>query len=78
MYSTRVEQLGTYLRGCVNSTYLKNRILAHFIDLQALKEGQNVLLIFSEYVGPGMRKTCEHDIDTDAIHMLQHENQFHR
>ena len=32
MYSTRVEQLGTCLNGHVNSTHLKNRILAHFSD----------------------------------------------
>ena len=33
MYSTRVEQLGTCLSGRVNSTHLKDRILAHFPNL---------------------------------------------
>ena len=36
MYSTRLEQLGTCR---VNSTNLKDRILAYFPDLQAHKEG---------------------------------------
>lgn len=74
MYSTRVEQLGTCLSGRVNSTHLKNRILAHFPDLQAHKEGRDVLLVFNEYIGPAMRKACEHDADADAIHLARAAN----
>ncbi len=72
MYSARVEQLGTCLRCRVNSTYLKNRILAHFPDLQAHKEVRNILLVFNEDVGPAMRKACEHD--ADAIHLARAAN----
>lgn len=69
MYSTRVEQLGTCLSGRVNSTHLKNRILAHFPDLQAHKEGRDILLVSNKDVGPAMKKVCEQDADTDAIHL---------
>ena len=43
MYSTRVEQLGTCSSGRVNSTFLKTKILSHFPDLQAYKEGRDIL-----------------------------------
>ena len=46
-YSARVEQLGTYLHGRVNSTHLKDKILALFQDLQAHKDGRDVPLIFN-------------------------------
>ena len=74
MYSTRVEQLGTCLSGRVNSTHLKDRILAHFPNLQAHKEGRDILLIFNKDVGPAMRKACEHDADADAIHLARAAN----
>ncbi len=54
MYSTRVEQLGTCLHGRVNSTNLKDRILAYFPDLQAHKEGRDIFLVFNKDVGPAM------------------------
>lgn len=69
MYSTRVEQLGTQLSGRVNSYHLKNRILAHFPDLQTHKEGRDILLVFSDYVGSALKKACENDADTNAIHL---------
>ena len=49
----------------------ENQILSHFPGLQAYKEDRDVLLIFSEHVGPGMRKACEHDTDADAIHLAR-------
>ncbi len=67
MYTKRVELLGTHLRGRVNSTHLKDRILAHFPDLQAHKEGRDILLVFNEDIGPAVMKACEHDADSDAI-----------
>ena len=66
MYSTKVEQLGTSLNGHVNSTHLKNRLLAHFPYLQAHKDGQDIFLVFNE---AAMRKACEHDADSNAIHL---------
>ena len=74
MYSNRVEQLGTCLSGRVNSTHLKNRILAHFPDLQVHKEGRDILLVFNDDVGPAVRKACEDDADADAIHLAHAAN----
>ncbi len=67
IYTKRVELLGTHLRGRVNSTHLKYRILAHFPDLQAHKEGRDILLVFNEDIGLAVMKACEHDADSDAI-----------
>ena len=74
MYSTRAEQLGICLQGRVNSTNLKDRILAYFPDLQAHKEGRDIFLVFNKDVGPAIRKACEHDADTDAIHLARAAN----
>ena len=71
MYSARVEQLGTCLSGRVNSTRLKNRILAYFPDIQAHKEGRDVLLISSKDVGPTMKRATEQNTDTNAIHLAR-------
>ena len=78
MYSTRAEQLGICLQGLVNSTNLKDRILAYFPDLQAHKEGRDIILVFNKDVGPAIRKACEHDADTDAIHLARAANIVHR
>ncbi len=71
MYSSRVKQLGTSLNGRINSTHLKDRILAHFPDLQALKDGRDIILIFNEDIGPAMRKACELDAESNAIHLAR-------
>ncbi len=71
MYSSRVKQLGTSLNGRINSTHLKDRILAHFPDLQALKDGRDIILIFNEDIGPAMRKACELDAEFNAIHLAR-------
>ncbi len=71
MYSFRVKQLGTSLNGRINSTHLKDRILAHFPYLQALKDGRDIILIFNEDIGPAMRKACELDAESNAIHLAR-------
>ncbi len=71
MYSSRVKQLGTSLNGRINSTHLKDRILAHFPDLHALKDGRGIILIFNEDIGPAMRKACELDAESNAIHLAR-------
>ena len=71
LYSARVKQLGMCLSGLVNSMHLKNRIIAHFPNMQAHKEGRDNLLMFSNDVGVAMRKAVEYDADTDAIHLVR-------
>ncbi len=70
MYSSRVKQLGTSLNGRINSTHLKDRILAHFPDLQALKDGRDIILIFNEDIGPAMRKACEQHLIISIITLV--------
>ena len=55
----------------MNSTLLKHRNLAHFPDLQTHKEGRDVLLIFTDDVGPAMKKACKYDADAHAIHLAR-------
>jgi 2-keto-3-deoxy-galactonokinase len=46
LYTERLEQLGVFVEGRVIATRLKNRILAALPDLQAHKQGRDVLLVF--------------------------------
>ena len=48
--------------------------MAYFPDLQPHKEGRDVLLVFNKDVGPAMKKACEHDADTEAIHLARAAN----
>jgi len=67
LYSSKLEQLGVQQNSRPHSTDLKNRILAQFPELQAIKEGRDVLLVFNDDMGPALRKACELDVDDDAI-----------
>ncbi|CAC5386256.1 unnamed protein product [Mytilus coruscus] len=49
--SKRLEQLEVFIEGRINTTHLKNRILAAIPDLQSHKQGRDVLLIFNKDVG---------------------------
>ena len=70
MYSTYLSAAArSNLNSRVNSTYLKDVTLAHFPDMQAHKDGQEIILIFSDDVGPAMRSECEYDADPHAIHL---------
>lgn len=74
LYTTRLEQLGTDVTGRVHSTDLKKRILAYFPDMEAHKQGRDVVLISNEDVAAAMRKSCEHDLDGDAVHLVRAAN----
>ncbi|KAG0714703.1 hypothetical protein GWK47_001512 [Chionoecetes opilio] len=69
LYTTRLELLGTDVAGRVHSTVLKKRVLAYFPDMEAHKQGRDVVLISHEDVGQALRKACEHDADGDAVHL---------
>lgn len=71
LYSTRLEQLGTHVTGRIHSTKLKNRILSYFPDMDAHKQGRDVVLVCNEDVGAALRKACEHDADNDAVHLAR-------
>ena len=66
LYTTRLKQLGTDA-GCVHSTKLKDRILSYFPDMEAHKQGRNLVLIGNEHIGSALSKACEYDADNDAV-----------
>ena len=74
LYSTRLEQLQTHVAVRVHSTKLKNRILSYFPDMEAHKQGRDVVLIFNEDVGAALGKACEHDADNEAVHLARAAN----
>ena len=78
LYSARLEELGVSQSSRVNSTHLKNRILANFPDLRAYKEGRNVLLAFDKDIGSALTKVCEEEYDDDAITLARAAQIVHR
>ncbi|KAJ8050258.1 hypothetical protein HOLleu_03392 [Holothuria leucospilota] len=71
LHTARLEQLGIDVAGRVHSTDLKKRVLAYFPDMEAHKQGRDVVLISNEDVEPALRKACEHDADGDAVHLVR-------
>lgn len=69
LYSNRLQQLGTNIR--VHSTKLKNRILGYFPDMEAHKQGREIVLVFNKDIGHALRKACEQDADDDAVHLAR-------
>ena len=53
---TRLEQLGSGVTGRAHSTSLKYRILAYVPDMEACKQGREVVLVCNEEVGSAMRR----------------------
>lgn len=51
----------------LHSTKLKDRILFHFPDLSAHREGRDVLLAFTSDVGSALHKVCDANHDDKAI-----------
>ena len=45
--------------------------LAYFPDIEAHKQGRDVVLIYNKDIGSALRKACEHDADDDAIHLAK-------
>ena len=69
MYSAHVKQLGMCLSGLVNSTHLRNRIIATCKHIK--KVGTSFLCLVMMLHGVAMRKAVEFDADTDAIHLAR-------
>ena len=71
LYTTRMEHLGVALCTKVNSTRLKERLLAQLPGLRAQSKGRDVLLAFDEDIGEALGKACEQDCDTEAVHLAR-------
>lgn len=67
LYSKRLEQLGVDQN--VHHTRLKNRILAHFPDLSAHREGRDILLAFDKDIGLALKKVSSDNYDEEAIYV---------
>ena len=74
LYSTRLKQLGTDIVGHVHSTQLKDRILGYFPDMEAHKQGRDVVLISNKDIRSALSKACEHDADNDTVHLARAAN----
>ena len=71
LYTSRLEQLGTYTTGHVHSTKLKNTILSYFPDMTAHQQGRGVVFVCNEDVGAALQKACEHDTDNEAVYLAR-------
>ena len=74
MYSTQMIQLGTDVVERVHSTKLKNRILNYIHDMEAHKNGRDVMLAFNKDIGHALSMACYHDSDTDAVRLARTAN----
>ena len=66
MYSSRLQQLGVTINGCVHSTELKNRILASIDDLTSYRKGRDVFLVFNPDIGSALVNACDIHYDDEA------------
>ena len=55
----------------MHSTRLKDRILASFPELQAFKDGRDIVLTSNEDIGAALRQACQNDVDNDAYILAQ-------
>ena len=51
LYSTRLKQLGVNMESRVHSTKLKDKILSYFPDMEAHKQGGNIVLVRNRDIG---------------------------
>ena len=66
-----MEQFRFVLCQKVNSTRLKERLLAQIPGLRSHSKGQDVLLAFDEDIGEVLGNVCEQDCDTEAVHLAR-------
>ncbi len=74
MYESRLKQLGVNIVGRLRSTTLKNRILAHFEDMKAYREGRDLYLAFDEDIGLALKIASKADYDDEAVILSQAAN----
>ena len=67
LYNKSLEQLEVVIESKVNVTSLKIRIQAAIPDLQALKQGKQVVLIFNKDVGEALKQATCYSCDDEGI-----------
>ena len=68
MYTQRIIDLGC--TKYVHVSRLKERIMAHFPDMQAHKEGRDILLVFAGDVGAAIKLVCQSSCDADGYNLV--------
>jgi len=70
--SKKLQELG-FLKSClnINTTRLKERLLAAIPDLTAHTQGKHILLVFNDAIGDAFRKACKQDYDSEALHLAR-------
>ena len=53
----------------VHSTKLKDKILSYFPDMEAHKQGGNIVLVRNRDIGCALVKACNLDADSDAVQL---------
>ena len=71
MYSKRLPQLGGDVSSRIHSTDLKDWILANVPELQAHKQGRDVLLVFNDDIGMALKQARARDFDSEAMTLLK-------
>lgn len=71
MYSSSPEQLGAHVPDCINSTGLKDRLLAQTPELSTFTEGKEVKLGFSRNIGAALNFAKTHDHDAEAMYLAK-------
>ncbi|CAC5355811.1 unnamed protein product [Mytilus coruscus] len=65
----RKECLGEDVSSRVNSSRLKDRIVSHFPDLNANKQGRENILAFKDDIGPALKKVCLENFDNEFVNI---------
>lgn len=70
LYKSRIEQLGIKHNGRVHTARLKQKMLAHFLDMYAQHQAGDVLTAFNENLGDALAKTSELDRDLHVVQLM--------
>ena len=71
LYQHRLEELVPDLQSKVNTTRLKQRLLAAIPDLRAETQGREVVLVFQADIGEIVKIASNYSSDETAIHLAQ-------
>ena len=71
MYTAKLQELGLSSSSKINTSRLKERLLRVFPDLGAHMQGRDVLLFFNHSIREAIRRACEQDFDSEALHLAR-------
>lgn len=71
LYADRLQQLDVTVAQTINSTRLKEKLLAYFPDMRAQNDGRDIVLAFEDSLGAAVSKACYSDLDQDALHLAR-------